>query len=242
MKLLFIENRHKTYFFEPIAAQLSKNGHEINWLIQNKQFLPSERYNNYIIDYPSRKKNVYKKDKEVEEIIKLDRQINHFNKKETSYFYYYNDKIEQYLKELTPDYVFGESTAFHELLTINNCKKLKILYLNPSTCRYPVGRFSFYKYDTLEPYLGSNEILSNKQAERVIDQIINRKSAPDYMKPSIVSKHLVIKDKVKKIYAYITGEKFNTPSLYEKYKAEKKKDKNIEIWDNKALNNVEKRQ
>ncbi len=240
MKLLFIENRHKTYFFEPIANQLSKNGHEIHWLIQNKQFLPSGNFNNHAISYPSFNKiNGFIKDEDVEEVIKSDRQLNHFNKKDTSYFYYYNEKIEAYLKNLKPDFVFGESTAFHELLTINNCKKQGILYLNPSTCRYPIGRFSFYKFNTLEPYFGSNELLLVAEAEAVIDQIINRKAIPDYMKISPISRSLVLRDKLKKIYAYTKGEKYNTPNPFIKYKAEKLKEKRIEIWDVKAARNVE---
>ena len=36
MKLLFIENRYKTYFFEPIAQRLKSEGHDIYWIIQNK--------------------------------------------------------------------------------------------------------------------------------------------------------------------------------------------------------------
>lgn len=239
MKLLFIENRHKTYFFEAIANRMSKNGHEVHWLIQNKQFIPSGHFKNHTIDYPSSKINGFKKDKTVEEVIKSDRQLNHFDKKDKSYFYYYNDKIKIYLEALKPDFVFGESTAFHELLVISNCKKLGILYLNPSTCRYPIGRFSFYKYDTLEPYLGSNELLSEKEAKAVIDQIIQRKTAPDYMKPSPVSKSQQIKDKVKKIYAYTAGEKYNTPNPLVKYKAEKKKNKNIEVWNATAIKNIE---
>ncbi len=234
MKLLFVENRHKTYFFEPIANQLSKNGHEIHWIVQNKQFLPSGDFNNYIINYPSDKINTFKRDEDVEEVIKSDRQLNHFNKQDTSYFYYYNQKIGEYLKKLQPDFVFGESTAFHELLTINNCKKLNILYLNPSTCRYPIGRFSFYKYDTLEPFKGSNELLSNEDAEEVIDQIIERKTAPDYMKPSPVSKGRIIKDKIKKTYAYVKGEKYNTPHPLIKYQLEKKRKNNIEAWNTNA--------
>jgi len=239
MKILFIENRYKTYFFELIANQLGKNGHEIHWLIQNNQFLPSGNSNNYIIDYPSNKINGFKKDESVENVIKSDRQLNHFNKQDTSYFYYYNNKIEHYLKVLKPDFVFGESTAFHELLTISNCIKQNLLYLNPSTCRYPVGRFSFYKYNTLEPYLGSNKLLSNKEAKDVIDQIINRKTAPDYMKPSPVLRRQIIKDKIKIMYAYAKGEKYNTPSPLEKIKVEKSKDANIVVWDSKALKSIE---
>ena len=159
MKLLFIENRHKTYFFEAIANQLADKGYDIYWLTQNKQFSPSNRFKNFIIEYPSGDLKGYRKDEGVEDVIESDRQVNYFNKTNTSYFYYYNNKIEKYLNELKPDFVFGESTAFHELLVIYNCKKLNILYLNPSTSRFPVGRFSFYKYNTLEPYRGSKEQL-----------------------------------------------------------------------------------
>ncbi|MBA6151932.1 capsular polysaccharide export protein, LipB/KpsS family [Gelidibacter maritimus] len=239
MKLLFIENRHKTFLFELITNQLGKNGHEIHWLIQNKQFIPSGNAKKYIIDYPSTEINGYKKDQAIEDIIKSDRQFNHFNKQDTSYFYYYNDKIERYLKELKPDFVFGESTAFHELLTINNCKKQQILYLNPSTCRYPTGRFSFYKYNTLEPYLGSMEVLSDKDANAIIDQIVNRKTTPDYMKPSPASKRTIIKDKAIKIYSYAKGEKYNTPSPLTKYRLEKEKENNIKLWDAFAKDKID---
>ncbi|MEJ1221497.1 hypothetical protein [Sediminicola sp. 1XM1-17] len=234
MKLLFIENRYKTFFYDKIADQLAKSGHEIHWLIQNKQFLPSGDFEKFVIEYPTEKSVHFEEDEAVEEVIRSDRQINHFGKKDTSYFYYYNSVIKKYLKNLNPDYVFGESTAFHELLTIANCKNQKIPYLNPSTCRYPIGRFSFYKYDSLEPYKGSNEELSIRDAEEVIDQIINRKTVPDYMKPSPVSKQRILEDKLKKLISYAKGEKYNTPSPIVKYKIEKKKKRNIEVWDDSA--------
>ena len=41
MKILFIENRHKTFFYEPIAKKLQEEGIEISWLIQNKEFIPN---------------------------------------------------------------------------------------------------------------------------------------------------------------------------------------------------------
>lgn len=238
MKLLFIENRYKTFFFESITKELTVKGYEIHWLIQNKEFTPSSEFKLHSIRYP---KGNYKfvKDEAVETVIKSDRQLNHFDKKDTSYFYYYNEKIRKLLKKIKPDLVFGESTAFHELLTINNCKELDILYLNPSTCRYPIGRFSFYKYDTLEPYQGSKEILSKKDAEITIDQIVNRKTVPDYMKPIPVSNNKKVKDQFKKVYSYIKGERFNTPNPLIKYKLEKLKVSNILEWDNIAVNSID---
>ncbi|MEO1032360.1 MAG: hypothetical protein AAFX55_13190 [Bacteroidota bacterium] len=238
MTLLFIENRYKTYFFEPIAQQLKFEGHDIHWLIQNKQFLPSKEFNNYIVDYPKSNLN-YEEIDYVEKVIFSDRQINHFNKKDKSYFYYYNTKIEELIKIIEPDVVFGESTAFHELLTIENCKRLNILYLNPSTCRYPVGRFSFYKYDTLEPYSGSGEELGDEMAKEIINQIVNRKAIPNYMAPIKTSRAAIIKDKIKKTLAYCRGETYNTPNPLIKYRLEKKKKDNIVRWNKSALQVVE---
>jgi len=239
MKILFIENRHKTYFFEAIANQLANKGYDIYWLVQNKQFSPSNNFKNFIINYPSDDLIGYRKDKGVEDIIESDRQVNYFNKTNTSYFYYYNNKIEKYLNELKPEFVFGESTAFHELLTIYNCKKLNIIYLNPSSSRFPIGRFSFYKYDTLEPYLGSNELLENKKAIETINQIVGRKIEPDYMKPLSVSDKSKVRDKLLKIYSYFRGEKFNTPHPFLKYKIEQQKQQIIELWDQKAEMEIE---
>jgi hypothetical protein len=115
-------------------------------------------------------------------------------------------------------------------LTIQNCKALNILYLNPSTCRYPVGRFSFYKYDTLEPFLGSNDNLTNEEATKIIDQIVNRKKAPDYMNPVSVSKYEIIKDKLTKTIAYYKGERYNTPHPLIKFKLQQAQKNNIKNW------------
>jgi len=230
MKLLFIENRYKTFFFEPIAKNLSNKGYDVHWLIQNKEFTPSGNFHFYIIDYPKDTNYDYLKDEAVEKVIQSDRQINHFKKKDKSYFYYYNEKIKNYLESLRPDFVFGEATAFHELLTIQNCKDLNILYLNPSTCRYPVGRFSFYKYDTLEPFLGSNENLTKEEATNIIDQIVNRKKAPDYMNPVSVSKYEIIQDKLTKTVAYYKGERYNTPNPLIKFKLQQVQKNNIKNW------------
>ncbi len=238
MTLLFVENRHKTYFFEAIANNLSSNGYTIHWIVQNKQFLPKNNNTFHIIKYPKNRINGYTKDPFVEDIIKSDRQQNHFKKVDKTYFYYYNNEIRKILEQVKPDVVFGESTAFHELLTITNCKQQGILYLNPSTCRYPIGRFSFYQYDSLIPYKGSGETLNNEDAKQVIDQIIYRKVAPDYMKAAPISKIDILKDQVKKIYSYAEGEVYNTPNPIVKYKIEKDKKYNIIKWDENAFETV----
>ena len=237
MKLLFIENRYKTYFYDEICKHLEKE-HEIYWIVQNPKFLP-QTGDIYPIPFPSKKTKI-NKDIDLSYILESDRQQHFFNKKATPYFYYYHDKINTIIQRLRPDIVFGESTAFHELLAINICRTLDILYLNPSTCRYPVGRFSFYQYDTLTPFGGSNQILSKEEGYNIIDNIINRDVKPDYMKTVSFSRINSIRDKLKMITSYYSGESYNTPSPWIKFTKERKKKKHIKLWDKLAISSIDK--
>ncbi len=231
MKLVFVENRHKTYFYVPIVKELQKQGHEIHWLIQNREFVPKGFPNIYVIPYPKGEPKVVKKDQDIEEVMISDRQFNHFRRNNLDRYYYYYDAIENYLDQVKPDLVFGESTAFHELLAILYCKRKDILFLHPSTCRYPVGRFSFYEYDTLLPYQGSKEQLNKDEALEVINQIVYRTSIPDYMRLIPPSRMSRMQDRVLKIKSYAFGEKYNTPAPRAKYKLEKQKKRMISSWD-----------
>jgi len=242
MKLLFIENRYKTYLFDAIAKELQKE-HQIFWIVQNPEFSPVVGEVN-VIKFP---KNDINEDEvksnleiDFEGIIQSDRQQNYFKKKSTNYFYYYAKQIDEIITKIQPDFVFGESTAFHELLTIEICKKNKILYLTPSSCRYPVGRFSFYKYNTLEPYKGSDELLDEDDAINIIESIENRVLKPDYMKKIKVSKSKIVGNKLKIIKSYYKGEKYNTPSPQVKYKLEHQKNKTIEAWEEIADREIAK--
>jgi len=134
MKLLFIENRYKTFFFDAIAKVLAKE-YEIFWIVQNHDFIPKTG-KVFKIPYP---KSEIKPNTNIDlsEVIKSDRQVNFFKKDKTDYFFYYYEKIEELVDEIRPDFVFGESTAFHELLTIKACREKEILFLQPTSCRYP---------------------------------------------------------------------------------------------------------
>lgn len=240
MRLLFVENQYKTFFFEAIALKLQEQGHEIYWIVQNKFYKPKAEFKTYILPYP--KNNKYPKidDKSIDDIIYSDRNINYFGKEDTSYFYYYNEKIKALVEKINPDIAFGESTLFHELLIGKYCKERDVKYLNPLPCRYPTGKFSFYLYDTLEPYKGCNENLTDEQAIEIIDNITGRKISPDYMKPLVMSPLEKIKNKLEKTTAYYLGEKYNTPSPLAKLKVEKDKNELKLKWDKLAINEVEK--
>jgi hypothetical protein len=235
LKILFVENRYKTFFWEKIAIELQKEGHEIFWIVQNSNFTP-KLGTVMIIPYFNNRIEVTKKSNQsLQKIISADRTIRYFKGKEESHFYYYDEKIKEIIGEIKPDIAFGESTLFHELLVIKNCKELDILYLHPTTCRYPTGRFSFYKYDTLEPYGNCDEKLSEEDAFDIIQSIVNRTIKPDYMVKAIpltlVDK---IKDKINLVRGYYKGEKFNTPNPFVKLSIERAKDKLIRKWEEKA--------
>ena len=238
MKLLFIENRYKTYFYVPIAKQLEKDGHEVVWLIQNREFIPKMRSKICVIPYPKKGKSIAQKDGEIEDLIKSDRQFNHFGRNNVIHFYYYYYEIKKLMDEESPSIVFGESTAFHELLTILYCKRKGVLYLNPSTCRYPVGRFSFYKNDTLIPYSGSGELLGQEEGLKIVNQIVQRSATPDYMRLVPPAKISQLQDKLLKIKSFAQGEKYNTPDPRIKFRVEKEKKKLIAAWDQVSVTNI----
>lgn len=235
--LLFIENRYKTFFFDAIAKELAHE-HKIFWIVQNHDFLP-QTGEVFKIPYPKKISNI---DKEIDlsKIIVSDRQLNYFKKDSTDYFYYYYKQISKLIDEINPDFTFGESTTFHELLAIKICKKKNVLFLQPSSCRYPSGRFSFYKYDTVYPYLGSNEILTEDTAVSIISTIVKRSSKPDYMKKVSINKKKILKDKAKILKGYLLGEKYNTPNPIVKFNIEKKKKKNISIWNENSITKIDK--
>lgn len=236
MKILFIENRGRTNFWSKIGELLQNDGHTIHFIIENHSFTPKiQGFVNYIIPYCKYNKESLSVNNDIfSKIKRSDRAINHFGIANNSHYQYYHDKINEYINEVKPDVVFGESTAFHELLAIEICKKLNILYLQPSTCRYPTGRFSFYKYDTLEPFGGCNNLMTESDAISAVESITNRKIIPDYMKKrnkNISVRFNRLRDLLNLTMDYYAGEKYNTPSSFHKIKIEGVKKRNITQWE-----------
>lgn len=244
MKILFVENRYKTYFWESLAKIFDDKGHQIFWIVQNHSFAPFIK-NVYTIPYP---KKIYPLQREEKTIFNFvsstDRIIRYFNGTSRHYVYY-NNEFEQILSNITPDLVIGESTLFHELLIIDICKRNNILYLNPSSTSYPVGRFSFFLHDTKEPYEGSNESLSNEECDILIQNISQRKIIPDYMKKTEIShsqypKVGSLKDRWTIISSYFKGEVYNTPSPFKKLKQDMTVNTILKQWDTLSSNDNKK--
>jgi hypothetical protein len=236
MKILFVENRYKTTLWELIAEKYIKLGHEIFWIVQNPMFKPSKG-TIHILPFPKKVNWTKVYTPAINKIIRADRGINYFGIKSDNFIFWYQKEIEKIIEEIQPNLVFGESTLFHELLTIDSCKKRNILYLHPSSSRYPVNRFSFYQYDTLIPFEFSDDTYTREQSLKVIESIAKRTKLPDYMsviKHSLSRKDWLL-DKLKLSIGYYRGEKYNTPSPFKKRRVTKMYSLNIDNWEKSAL-------
>lgn len=239
MKILFVENRYKTALWELIGKMYQAAGHEILWIVQNPQFMPSFGQI-HVMPFPKgtfHEKTVAKSNA-LEKIIHSNRGLNYFEVKSDDFIYQYDEEITQYIEKNQPDVVFGESTAFHELLVIKACKAHNIPFLHPSSSRYPSKRFAFYEYDSLTPFKGSGETFSQEEALSFIDRLSKREVKPDYMKKlkPALSKWDHLSDKVKLVKGFYQGEKYNTPSPFVKRKLGKINADRIIRWDNLAVN------
>jgi len=235
-KILFIENRYKTIFWEKLAKELSRKGYSIYWLVQNLSFIPIAE-NVYTIPYPTKKNYQKNKDINLSFVKSTDRIITYFKGTDGHYQFYY-EKIEEIISKISPDLVVGESTLFHELLTIQICKKKNILYLHPTSIGYPPGRFSFYKYDTKTPYKGSMQKWEDAKCNKLIEDINHRKTVPDYIKTNKNKKNKIINkilDKTKIFTSYLSGEKYNTPSPLLKIKKDLETKIILKEWDKIAV-------
>ena len=240
MKILFIENKYKTYFWDAIALRLEKLGFEIHWLVQNKYFKPKSGIA-HVIPLPSKSDLIY--DASFSEIEQKDRYSYIYGCVPYHYSYYCR-RIDTLISNLKPIITFGESTLFHELLAIDVCRQLDIPYLHPTTCRYPNGRFSFYAYGSLEPFKGSGEEWCDERLTTVIDQIVNRQVVPDYMirrrkLSAIKYRWRRVKGLIGSLVsAHIFSEVYNTPEVQKKIKIEKKRRRAVKAYESIALGEV----
>jgi hypothetical protein len=237
MTILFVENRYKTDFWAAIATELVKDGHQIHWIVQNHTFRPTMG-TVHILPY-FRQQPIQKNDAApIKRVIAAHRGINYFGATD-DHIFYYQQQISDCLAAVQPDLVIGECTLMHELLTIEICRERDILFLHPTSCRYPVGRFAFYKYDSLEAFGGSGEVLSEEKAIFTATQIAEGKSKPVYMqKPQPLSRKEKLQDKWRLITGYYGGERFNTPPILRKMQLDRNSATQVKALENIAIREI----
>ncbi|WP_154140334.1 hypothetical protein [Photobacterium damselae] len=240
MNLLFIENRFKTLFWKAVAKRLKKRIPSLNvsWLIQNKSFSPKDNELSYIINYPKNDDVLIEDSIFFDELMAMDRGYYVFGNGAGHYKYYYK-KIKEIILLCKPDFVIGESTLFHELIAIQVCKELNITYLTPSSCRYPLAKFSFYVNGSLDVYNYQDKDIKPDHYD-LIDEIVNRKVVPDYMKKATGFRKIKIRANIfynnyMVLKSWIEGERFNTPSPFKKILVGIKTKINRKLWDRRSI-------
>lgn len=219
MKILFIENRYTTRVFERVAAHLRGQGHGVAWLVQNHLFAPPGLPGVHCIPYPRvAHDQAPAVPAQFQHLAQIDRGVRYFGGSPNHYAHYARH-IDRVINLEQPDVVFGESTQFHELITIAACRAHGIPFLHPAATRIPHGRISFLVGDTLDTCAGSGETLQRDLAEAIVQAVAERRytaftnATATGAEPSVWQRRQrVIGDKLTMVRAWLQGERFVTPS------------------------------
>ncbi len=240
MKLLFVENRFATKIYEAVGRRLEAMGHEIHWLVQNPIFSPKWGYV-HKLPFPLNHVQDLSKPDEYAWLRQSDRGVLHFGVSGKHYSHY-DHHITAVLDTVMPDVIFGEATAFHELLTIKRARERNIFYLAPNATRYPTDRVVFMSYDTLDAVGGDGSFLNLEKAERILEAIRTRKVVPSYMRMlsnpswSIEKYRLVSAISITK--GWFAGERYITPSPVRKFQLSMDQRRQRKYWDDRASNEL----
>jgi hypothetical protein len=233
MRLLFVENRYVTWLWERIAAGLAADGHEIHWLVQNPSFAPAAA-NVHVLPFPRAGEHGNELEAEQHPLLRRDRTRRYFGMTAAQQGAYWS-AIDARLDAIAPDVVFGEPTQFHELITIELARRRNIPYLYSSATRYPTGRTVFHAYDTIETLGGSGDVLSPAEAQRMREDVVNRRVVPTYMAARRTTPARRIwrhwRDRARVTTGWLGGERFVTPSPLRKLRLEVRRRAMTRRWD-----------
>jgi hypothetical protein len=243
MKLLFVENRYATWIYRDIAKALSTSGFEIHWLVQNPVFAPDFGQVHLMPFPPATARHSQAMDGAYDWLSRTDRGVLHFGVN-TGHYPHYAHHIEAVLDTVQPDFVFGEATEFHELLTLHHARKRGIRYLSPNATRYPSDRLAFMSYDTLNPVGGDGSRLDDAAAATMLDGIRHRKVIPSYMRPAEqLPRHMALTrlaDKLRITRGWIGGERYVTPSPARKLALNAAQRQAWQDWELRSATTVQK--
>lgn len=230
MKIVFIENRYTTRVFELVAERLARVGHQISWIVQNHRFAPARAANVHRIPYPKEHQlQSLPKGSKYERLAQIDRGIRYFGGSADHYLHY-EAHIKRILNFEQPDVVFGESTQFHELITVDLCSTLGISFLHPAATRIPHGRITFLKGDSLDPFGGEGVALPAAEACMILEAVSQRRYSAFTNTNSAVQMSGRLGEMIRKLcnytimtLAWLEGERYVTPSPLQKVCLERRK-------------------
>jgi hypothetical protein len=205
MNICFITCFNKTIFFKKISDTLEKQNPQITtyWIST------SPKWSQYLVDNGTDPAKIVqinadeqllqhendqakellssaelKNNKSGNFIFLTDRIIKHWNhNKAENYLLLATKKIHDALKNNHIKIVFGEATAFHEVLTAFLCEANAIEFLKPHTIRIPTTHFAFFKGYLENQFASEDTPPSSTDFEKAKQQIISvteKNQKPDY--------------------------------------------------------------
>lgn len=232
-KLLFVENREKTYFWRLVAKRLQADGFAVGWIVQNPIFgraLPGKIYS---LELPGKNAGS-DHERQISPLLKTDRGKRFFGNGDSHYAHYYM-VIEEAIKDFQPDFVIGESTLFHELIAADVTEAMGAIYLHPTGERYPSGRFVIFRGTTQQVFRGSQSPMCEAAALSLATQIGQGSKGPDYMRKTgrlanLIQKWRWVRTRLRVWGGRLLGERFNTPPLTRKLALMRQTKRNIARW------------
>jgi hypothetical protein len=233
-RLLFLENREKTYFWAAIAQRLADEGHDVAWLVQNPVFAKALPGRVNRIPFPRREDLNDTLDLAAFPALATDRGREHFGAGH-SHYAYYAQRIEAIIDQAAPDLVIGEPTLFHELLAVDFCDRKSIPFAHPVGERYPAGRFAIYAGATQRPILESGDRLEEGDALELATRIAAGRTIPFYIARG--SRLTRLRNRLRwgvtrwrVIAGRWRGERYNTPSPRRKLALNRATRANLARW------------
>ena len=233
--LLFIENREKSRFWNCVAQELMRCGHDIHWLVQNPVFKHGLVGKIHLLPFPKQGEFIHDPQCNVRwPSLVTDRGREHFDAG-SAHYHHYAAQIDRVFDMCRPDLVIGEPSLFHELLACSIAEGRNIAFVHPAAERYPQGRFVFFDGMTQNAFVESGELMSHVDAEAYAAHVISGKEQLTYM---------VTKSKIAALYSTakwawtrrhilvgrLAGERFNTPSLLQKWRLSRETKRNLREW------------
>lgn len=233
-RILFLENREKTIFWEEVSKQLAAQGCSISWIVQNPVFSPHDASDVYFLGFPEKSQLRTQDPICSHPLLAGERGRRYFDAGE-AHFGFYWERIKDLIERLQPDFVIGESTLVHELITIAVCTEKQIPFLHPVGERYPNNRFAIFAGASQTPIAESGEMLPRDEALELSDRIVSGREIPSYMKTrngwgQRLQKLRWMATRVKVWWGRVMGEVYNTPSLRRKIRLNQQRKRNIQRW------------
>ena len=233
-RLLFIENREKTFLWAGVARILAQEGHEVAWLVQNPLFARNLPGRVHRIPFPKRRDLEGPIDLADFPALATDRGREHFGAGQ-SHYAYYAARIAAIVEFEQPAMVIGEPTLFHELLAMDLCARAEIPFAHPVGERYPPDRFAIFDGASQRPMVTSGETMDAAAAHDMAARIADGRAIPTYMAQG--GTFDVMRDRLRRrvtrgrvVAGRWLGERYNTPSIRRKLALNRAARANLDRW------------